>query len=79
MMPRRNMLDTYIKHVTARCDKKHVRNIREPSLVETRYRTPQLDLGQPHEVEWHPVKRLPDRAPRYRKKAAGEMSQLSFF
>lgn len=60
-------------------DEKHVRTIVEPHHFETRYRTPQLDLWRPGEVEWHLVKRLPDYAPRHKKKAVGEMIQPSLF
>ena len=60
-------------------DEKHVRNILEPHHFETRYRTPQLDLWQPGEIEWHLVKRLPDYAPRPKKKVVGQMIQPSLF
>ena len=60
-------------------DEKHLRTIGEPRHFETRYRTPQLDLWQQGEVEWHLVKRLPDYAPRQKKKAVGEITQQPLF
>ncbi len=56
-------------------DEKHLRNILEPRHFETRYRTPQLDLWQSGEVEWHLVKRLPDYAPRHNRRAGGDVVQ----
>ncbi len=59
-------------------DEKHLRDIREPHHFETRYRTPQLDLWQSDAVEWHAVSRLPDYAPRPRKrKVVGEVVQAA--
>jgi len=60
-------------------DGKHVRDVSEPRRFETRYHTPQLDLWQNGEVEWHLVRRLPDYAPRQRKKAVGEAVQHPLF
>ncbi|MGZ3645789.1 MAG: hypothetical protein ACXVCM_18280 [Ktedonobacteraceae bacterium] len=60
-------------------DEKHLRNIGEPRHFETRYRRPQLDLWQQGEVEWHLVRRLPDYAPRQKKKAVGEITQQPLF
>src|SRR5260370_40314450 len=41
-------------------DEKHLCDIKEPHHFETSYRSPQLDLWQQGEVEWHLVRRLPD-------------------
>ncbi len=60
-------------------DEKHVRNIREPSHFETRYRSPQLDLWQHGEVEWRLVRRLPDYSPRQKKKSVAGTVQHSLF
>lgn len=51
-------------------DDKHLRAIGEPHRFETNYRTPQLDLWHSEAVEWHLVTRLPDYAPRTRKRKA---------
>ena len=60
-------------------DEKHLCDIREPHHFETRYRTPQLDLWRSDAVEWHLVKRLPDYAPRQRKrKVLGDEAQAPF-
>jgi hypothetical protein len=56
-------------------DEKHVRDIREPHRFETRYRSPQLDLWQSDAVEWYLVKRMPDYAPRHKRKAVGDVVQ----
>jgi hypothetical protein len=53
------------------------KSIGEPHRFETRFRSPQLDLWQKGEVDWYLVKRLPDYAPRQRKKAVGEAAQRS--
>src|SRR5512135_235080 len=58
-------------------DEKHLRDIREPRHFETRYRTPQLHLWQNGEVEWHLVRRLPDYAPRRKRKAVRDAVQAS--
>ena len=60
-------------------DEKHLRNIVEPHRFETRYHSPQLDLWQQGEVEWHLVRRLPDYAPRHKHKAVGEIAQPPLF
>jgi putative transposase len=60
-------------------DEKHLRDIVDPRRFETRFRSSQLDLWQEREVEWHLVKRLPDYAPRQRKKAVGEVVQQPLF
>ena len=60
-------------------DEKHLRNIVEPHRFETRYHSPQLDLWQQGEVEWHLVRRLPDYAPRHKYKAVGEIAQPPLF
>lgn len=60
-------------------DEKHVRMIVEPHRFETRYRSPQLDLWQNGEVEWRLVRRLPDYAPRHKKKAVGDVAQQPLF
>lgn len=60
-------------------DEKHLREIVEPRRFETRFRSPQLDLWQAGEIEWHLVKRLPDYAPRHKKKAAGDVVQQPLF
>ena len=65
--------------VQYQADEKQVRTITEPHHFETRYRSPQLELWQRNEVEWHLVKRLPDYASRLKKKAVGEMTQPSLF
>jgi hypothetical protein len=59
-------------------DDKHLRDIREPRHFATRYRTPQLDLWQTDAVEWHLVKRMPDYAPRRKRKAGGDVVQHPF-
>jgi len=41
-------------------DKKHFRQITEPRLFETQYRSPQLDLWDSGAVEWRLVRRLPE-------------------
>ena len=60
-------------------DEKHLRNIVEPHRFETRYHSPQLDLWQQGEVEWHLVRRLADYAPRHKHKAVGEIAQPPLF
>jgi transposase len=60
-------------------DEKHLRDIVDPHHFETRFNSPQLDLWQAAEVEWHLVKRLPDYAPRQKKKAAGDVVQRPLF
>jgi hypothetical protein len=60
-------------------DEKHLRNIVEPRHFETRYRSSQLDLWRYGEVEWHLVRRLPDYAPRHKKKAEGSVAQPPLF
>jgi hypothetical protein len=59
-------------------DDKHLRDIREPRHFATRYRRPQLDLWQTDAVEWHLVKRMPDYAPRRKRKAGGDVVQHPF-
>ena len=60
-------------------DDKHLRAIGEPHHFETSYRTPQLALWQSEAVEWHLVTRLPDYAPRSRKRRSmGEVVQAPF-
>lgn len=60
-------------------DEKYLRTILEPHHFETRYRSTQLDLWQPGEVEWHLVKRLPDYAPRRKRRASHDVIQASLF
>lgn len=60
-------------------DEKHLRTIVEPHHFEARYHSPQLDLWQQSEIEWHLVRRLPDYTPRQRKKAVGEITQQPLF
>jgi hypothetical protein len=60
-------------------DEKHLRDIVDPHRFETRFSSPQLDLWQAAEVEWHLVKRLPDYAPRQKKKGAGGVIQQPLF
>jgi putative transposase len=60
-------------------DEKHLRDIVDPHHFETRFSSPQLDLWQVDKIEWHLVKRLPDYAPRHKKKAAGDVVQQALF
>lgn len=59
-------------------DEKHLRDIVEPRRFETRYRSSQLELWQSGEVEWHLVKRLPDYAPRRKRRVEGDVIQIPF-
>jgi putative transposase len=60
-------------------DEKHLRDIVEPRRFETRYRSPQLELWQSGEVEWHLVRRLADYAPRRRQRMGGAVVQQPLF
>ncbi len=40
-------------------DKKHFRQVSDPHLFETQYRSPQLPLWEPDVAVWHMVQRLP--------------------
>lgn len=51
--------------VTYQPDRTHFRQIRDPQLFETQYRSPQLELWERGAVEWRVVRRLPiSTAPR---------------
>jgi hypothetical protein len=64
-------------------DKKHFRQITEPRLFETQYRSPQLALWERDAVTWHLIRRLPDYTSRWRGRAgafgAHGVEQLPLF
>ncbi|MFL5660589.1 MAG: hypothetical protein ACJ8BW_04485 [Ktedonobacteraceae bacterium] len=57
-------------------DNKHIQNVKNPRVVETAYRSPQLTLWTLGPDEWLLFLKLPDYAARKKQKKKLEMTQL---
>jgi hypothetical protein len=64
--------------ITYQPDRKHLHTVGKPQLFESPYQSPQLSLWEVGAVEWFPVQRLPDYAPRAERVVA-PATQLTLF
>jgi hypothetical protein len=66
--------------VEYQADKKHLRRVRDPRLMEHRFVSPQPFLWPEDAVMWRLVQKLPDYAPRRRRRAENRrVEQLPLF